>query len=82
MNIVDQIQEGMMLWKKTVGIVPSTCYLGQDEAEQWDRECNKPDLVIGIKVFGDASTRNHLEITSVDIDIRRVTDRSYMGFGV
>lgn len=84
-TIAEQIQDGMAFWEKKVGLKPNVCYLGKYEAEQWDRECNKPDLVIGDAVQKHTVSLykpQPIGITVIDVIIHRVTDRSYMGFGV
>jgi hypothetical protein len=39
--IVQQIEEGMMLWKQSVGIVPNTCYLGVEQINEWAQQANE-----------------------------------------
>jgi len=74
-TIVEQIQDGMAFWEKLVGLKPNVCYLGQYEAEQWDKQ----DEAVTAAFFKNPRSP---DATTIDVIIHRVTDRSYMGFGV
>ena len=74
-TITEQIQDGMAFWEKKVGLKPNVCYLGQYEAEQWDKQ----DQETSETFFKNPRSP---DIIMVDIIIHRVTDRSYMGFGI
>ena len=59
-NIIEQIQEGMELWEKTVGLKPNNCYLGVEQVNAWAQAVGDNDgEIVDINIYAVRS-KNHL----------------------
>jgi len=65
--IVEQIEEGMELWEKTVGLKPNNCYLGVEQVNAWAHAFD-----------GNEEEGNEI----LDINIYAVRSKNHLGFGV